>query len=26
VFIGHFRGLIGQWVTEHGAAPGRLTS
>jgi hypothetical protein len=25
-FIGHFRGLIGQWVTEHGAAPERLTS
>jgi hypothetical protein len=25
-FIGHFRGLIGQWVSEHGAAPDRLTS
>jgi hypothetical protein len=25
-FIGHFRGLIGQWVAEHGAAPERLTS
>jgi len=25
-FIAHFRGLIGQWVTEHGAAPERLTS
>ena len=25
-FIGHFRGLVGQWVTEHGAAPKRLTS
>jgi hypothetical protein len=25
-FIGHFRGLVGQWVTEHGAAPERLTS
>jgi hypothetical protein len=25
-FVGHFRGLIGQWVREHGAAPDRLTS
>jgi hypothetical protein len=25
-FIGHFRGLIGQWVSEHGTAPDRLTS
>jgi hypothetical protein len=25
-FIAHFRGLIGQWVREHGAAPDRLTS
>jgi len=25
-FAAHFRGLIGQWVSEHGAAPDRLTS
>ena len=25
-FIAHFRGLIGLWVHEHGAAPERLTS
>ena len=25
-FIAHFRGLIGQWVREHGAAPERLTT
>jgi hypothetical protein len=25
-FIGHFRGLIGQWVREHGAAPDRSVS
>ena len=25
-FIGHFRGLIGQWVREHGAAPERSMS
>jgi len=25
-FVGHFRGLIAQWVREHGAAPDRLTS
>jgi hypothetical protein len=25
-FVAHFRGLIGQWVGEHGAAPDRLTS
>jgi hypothetical protein len=25
-FIGHFRGLLGQWVGEHGGAPERLTS
>jgi hypothetical protein len=25
-FVGHFRGLIAQWVSEHGAAPERLTT
>ena len=25
-FIAHFRGLIGQWVREHGAAPEQLTT
>jgi hypothetical protein len=23
-FIGHFRGLVGQWVREHGSAPEHL--
>ncbi len=25
-FVGHFRGLIGQWVSEQGATSQRLTT
>jgi len=24
-FIGHFRGLVGQWVREHGRAPEHIS-